>query len=75
MSAYLDEKHGPAAQEKKWIKTKVVFTIKGERDGDYRTIKLAKGQSYSKAHKDMLVKKYGDKLGVIINEKHGQVAV
>lgn len=76
--AWLAEKHSPENQEKKWIKTQVLFALKEDKPGVYRTLKFTKGrgkETYTTRHKDYLVKKYGDKVAVILNEKHGQVAI
>lgn len=55
---------------KRALKTKTVFRLKGDKDGDFRTVS---GGAYSEASKAWLVKKFGDKLAMIYDQ-NGQVA-
>jgi hypothetical protein len=48
------------------MKTKTVFRLKSDKDGDWRTLN---GGPYSPAAREWLVKKYGDNLGEIMNER------
>ena len=48
------------------MKTKTVFRLKTDKDGDWRTLN---GGPYSPAAREWLVKKYGDNLGEIMNER------
>jgi len=59
------------AQQKRWIKNQTVFHIKGEPEGDFRTVK----SPFSKKIKEFIINKYGDQVEYILNERHGQIAV
>ena len=48
------------------MKTKTVFRLKSDKDGDWRTLN---GGPYSPAARAWLEKKYGDDLGEIMNER------
>jgi hypothetical protein len=74
MEKWLDEKYGEGAQKKKWCKKQVVFRLKGDKAGSYRTLKKdALTGTYSKRQKEYLVKTHGDKIEEIINETLGEI--
>ena len=52
-------------QFKRWCRKQTVFRLKGDKDGEYRTL-LGK---YFPASKKFLTDKYADKLEAIINEE------
>lgn len=64
MAAFVDD-YESEKQVKRWCKTKTVFRLKGDPDGEYHTIK----QLFNQNLKDWLVKKHGDKLEEILNER------
>jgi hypothetical protein len=55
---------------KRQCKTKTLFRLKTDKDGAYHV----SNQLFSKAVKDVFVKKYGDQIAEFINERFGQVA-
>ena len=61
LNAYLDAK-----RFNRLMKNKTVFRLKDDNVGDWRTLN---GGPYSPAAKEWLVKKYGDRLGEIMNER------
>jgi hypothetical protein len=73
LGKYLDEKD-TKAQYKRWCKTKVCFRLKGDKADEWRTMKLDGGK-YTKRQKEYLVKKYGDQIEEILNEKIGIMPV
>lgn len=58
------------AKLKRQCKTKTLFRLKGEEPEAYRV----SNQPFSKAVKDVFIKKYGDQIVEFINERFGQVA-
>jgi hypothetical protein len=52
-------------QYKSWCRTKVCFSVKGDPDGEWRTLK----GKYCQSAKDWIMNKYGDKVKEILNER------
>lgn len=52
------------AQKKRWCAKETVFRLKGDKEGNYRTVKHVFDQKV----KEFIVKKYGDQLLEILNE-------
>lgn len=50
---------------RRWCKKKLVFRLKGDRDGEYRTLT----SPYSPEAKSWVVNKYGNDLDFILNER------
>lgn len=72
---WLDEKHGPTAQIKKWCKTKIVIKLIEHRPDEYLVIKKPP-QGYTKQVRASIAAKYRDRLESILNEAvAGEVAV
>ena len=55
-------------------KTKTLFRLKGDKEGEWRALTVH-GVSFNKAAKDKIISKYGDQVEEILNETLGQVAV
>lgn len=59
------EKKEEEKQLRRWCRKKVVFRLKDDPAGEYRTLQAG----YSLMADDFLVRKYGDKLEEIINKR------
>lgn len=58
-------------QKRKWCRSKCVFRLKGDKDGEYRTIPVPKGNPGLMAECIARIKeKYGGRIGEILNEKY-----
>lgn len=55
-------------EQRGWCRSKVVFRLKGDRDGEWRTIK-ASWKTQGPQVRAHLAKKYGDKIEEILNER------
>ena len=66
----LVDKFENAKRFKRLCKTNTLFRVNGDKDGEWRTIK----GPFTKRIKDFIVKIYGVKVEVILNETFGQVA-
>lgn len=55
-------------QLRRWCRTKVLFRVEGDADGEYRTLKV-KFKGNEDRVRAQLTRKYGDKLLEIVNER------
>lgn len=63
------------AQYKRWCRTAIVFQLQGDKPEEFRTIKPRAGKPWTKAGRQHLVNKYGDKITRILNQElHGDPA-
>ena len=51
----------------RWCKTSTVFHVKGDKEGEFRTMKMV----YSPKAKAVIIAKYGNQIDEILNEKYG----
>lgn len=58
------EEYEKQRQLKRWCKKSTVFTLKGDEDGSFRTIKAP----YTTAVQNHILKKYGDRVQTILDE-------
>lgn len=56
-------------ERRRWCRTQVCFRIKGDPEGNWRTIK-GKWKTEGREIKEYLVKKYGDQIEEILNERY-----
>ena len=75
----LVDEHEEAKTIKRWCRTKIIFRLKADEKGKYRTIAPPKGHKltpdYITKAAASLREKYGDKLEVIYNERLATAAV
>jgi lambda repressor-like predicted transcriptional regulator len=62
--------HLEAKEKKKWCKKDIVFRLKGDPSGSYRTIKKENGV-FSQRQRDYMQRHYGDKIEEILNDVLG----
>lgn len=66
------DKHENTQVLKRWCKKEVVFRVKGDKEGTYRTQKPNKGRVFDKAMEEKIIayvkEKYGDAIEEIVNE-------
>ena len=67
VDAHLQEKHGEAAQKRKWCKKNVVFRLRTDAPGQYRTLKKDNGV-FTERQRAWLTRTYGDQLEEIVND-------
>ena len=62
----LVDKYEADKQIKRWCKTQIVYTLKGDEENSYRTIKAV----FSPKTKELMEKKFANKGLVILNERY-----
>jgi hypothetical protein len=67
----LIDKYEQAKQFRRWCKQRTLFTIKGDKDGDFRTVKA----TYSPKVHFYIVKQYGDSVTAIWNARAVKVSL
>ena len=67
------DSHLEDMQKRSWCKTKCVFRLKGDKDGEYRTIPVPKSvrdSGFMARCMSRIKDKYGDRIEEILNERY-----